>query len=129
MWNIFLPKLFRKKRIFCLNARKYISINFYIQEKQLAKYENLGILPFKTISIISQRKAFCRQRIPQPSCTRKEIADRDIIKTFKNDVIKIMPIRIRSGSPTQISKRKQFSQFRWTSTKIISTQRTWSGYI
>ena len=87
MWNIFLPKLLRKKWIFCLNDFKYGSINFHIQEKQPAKYETLGILPFKTISIMSQGKAFCRQRIPQSSCARKETADRDIIESSKKNHI------------------------------------------
>ena len=65
----------------------------------------MGIAPFKTISIISPGKAFCRQRIPQSSCARKETADRDIIKTSKNGDRKIMqPIRITSESPTQIRK-------------------------
>ena len=55
--------------------------------------------------MISQGKAFCRQRIPQSSCARKETADRDIFKTFKNGDRKTMqPIRITSGSPTQMRK-------------------------
>ena len=92
-----------KKRIFCLNDFKYGIINF--QEKQPAKYENLGIVSFKTISIMSQGKAICRQKIPQSNCLTEETADRDIIKTFKNGNSKIMqPIRITSGSPTQIRK-------------------------
>ena len=75
------------------------------QEKQPAKYENLGIVSFKTPSIICQGKAFCRQKIPRSSCVRKETADRDIIKTPKNGGRKIMqPIRITSGYPTQIRK-------------------------
>ena len=100
MWNInYCPK----KWIFCLNDFKYGSK--IIHEKQPAKYENLGIVSFKTISIISQGKAFCRQKIPQSSCVREETADRDIIKTSKNGDSKIMqPIRITSGSPTQIRK-------------------------
>ena len=92
-----------KKWKFCLNDFKYGIINF--QEKQPAKYENLGIVSFKTISIMSQRKVYCRQRIPQSSCARKETADKDIIKTSKNGDRKIMqPIRIMSGSPNQIRK-------------------------
>ena len=89
--------------MFCHNDFKYGSINF--QEKQPAKYENLIIVSFKTISIISQRKAYCRQRIPQSSCARKETADRNIIKTSKNGDRKIVqPIRITSGSPNQTRK-------------------------
>ena len=92
-----------------------------------------GTVCFKTISIISQGKAFCRKRIPQPSSSsyaRKETADKDITKTSKNGDRKIMPpARITSGSPIQIRKQKQFSQFRRTSTKTISTKKTQGGYI
>ena len=62
---------------------------------------------------MSQEKAFCRQRITQSSCAKKETADRDIIKTSKKGDRKIMQtVRIRNGSPTQISQKKQFGQFR-----------------
>ena len=100
---LFSLNYWAKKRIFCLNDFKYGIINF--QEKQPAKYENLGIVSFRTISIMSQRKVYCRQRIQQSSCARKETADKDIIKTSKNGDRKIMqPIRIMSGSPNQIRK-------------------------
>ena len=105
MWNIFLLKLLRNKWIFCLDDFKYGSINFHIQEKQPPKHENLAIVPFKTLSIISPGKAFWGQKIPQSRCARKETADRGIIKTSKNGDRKIMqPVRIKSGSPTQIRK-------------------------
>ena len=39
----------------------------------------------KAIQIIGQRKAFYRQKIPEPSCTRKETIDTDILVTFRND--------------------------------------------
>ena len=44
----------------------------------------------KTIQIIGQRKAFFRQRIPEPSCVRKETADIDILVTSRNGDRKIM---------------------------------------
>ena len=67
----------------------------------------MDVVPFKTISIISQGKAFCRQRIPQSSCARKETAGKDIFTTSKNGDRKIMlTIRITSGSPTQISNKR-----------------------
>ena len=38
----------------------------------------------KTTKIIGQRKAFHRQRIPEPSCARKETVDINILVTYKN---------------------------------------------
>ena len=38
----------------------------------------------KATKIIGQRKAFCRQRIPESSCARKETVDLDILVTSKN---------------------------------------------
>ena len=38
----------------------------------------------KATKIIGQRKAFYRQRIPEPSCARKEAVDVDILATSKN---------------------------------------------
>ena len=67
----------------------------------------MGIVPFKTISIISLGKAFCRQRIPQSNCAIKDTAGKDIFTASKNGNRKIMlTIRIISGSPTQISNQK-----------------------
>ena len=37
------------------------------------------------IYIIGQRKGFCRQIIPEPSCVRKGTVDIDIIIKFRND--------------------------------------------
>ena len=86
-----------KKWIFYLCDVKHGNINF--QEKQPAKYKNLSTVSFKIISIISQGKEFCRQRIPPSSCARKETADRDIIKKSKNGDRKIMqPIDHRNSS-------------------------------
>ena len=55
---------------------------------------NFGL---KTTKIISQRKAFCRQRIPESNRSRKETVDTDILVTFRNGGGKIMKsIRITS---------------------------------
>ena len=51
----------------------------------------------KATEIIGQRKALYRQRIPEPSCGRKETVDIDILVTFRNGDRKIMQsIRITS---------------------------------
>ena len=51
----------------------------------------------KSSKIIGQRKAFYRQRIPEPSCGRKETVDIDILVIFRNGDRKIMQfIRITS---------------------------------
>ena len=44
----------------------------------------------KTTEIISQRKAFYRQRIPESSCTRKETVEIDILVTSRNGYREIM---------------------------------------
>ena len=63
-------------------------------------------------------------RIPESSYTRKETTDRDILKTPRNCDRTIMySIRITSGPPTRIRKWNQFSQSRWTSTKVIPIER------
>ena len=38
----------------------------------------------KATQIINQRKAFYRQRIPEPSCMRKETVDIDVLVTSRN---------------------------------------------
>ena len=51
----------------------------------------------KDTKIISQMKAFYRQRNPEFSCARKETVDNDILVTSRNDDRKIMQsIRITS---------------------------------
>ena len=51
----------------------------------------------KATKIIGQRKAFHRQRIPEPSCARKETVDINILATYKNGHRKTMQsIRIMS---------------------------------
>ena len=66
----------------------------------------------KATKIIGQKKAFYRQRIPEFSCARKEIADIDILVTSKNGDRKIMhSIRITSRPPSRKRKWNQLSQF------------------
>ena len=56
----------------------------------------------KARKIIGQRKAFCRKRIPEPSCARKETVDIDILVTSRNGDRKIMQsIRITSRTPSR----------------------------
>ena len=56
----------------------------------------------KATKIIGQRKAFYRQKIPEPSCARKETVDIDILLTFRNGDRKIMQyIRIISRPPRE----------------------------
>ena len=55
----------------------------------------------KATKIIDQRKAFYRQKTPEPSCARKETADTDILVTSRNGDTKIMQsIRLTSGTPS-----------------------------
>ena len=57
----------------------------------------------KATKIIGKGKAFSRQKIPEPSCARKETVDIDILVTPSNDDRKILQsIRIIS----QPSSRK-----------------------
>ena len=39
---------------------------------------------------MGQRKAFCRQRISESSCAKKETVDMDILVTSRDDDRKIM---------------------------------------
>ena len=54
----------------------------------------------KVTKIVGQRKAFYRQRIPEPSCVRKETVDIDILVTSRNGDRKIMQF-IKKGSGTR----------------------------
>ena len=66
----------------------------------------------KATKIIGQRKALYRQRIPEPSCARKETVDIDILVTSRSGDRKIME-SIRTKSRPTLRKRKwnQLSQF------------------
>ena len=56
----------------------------------------------KATKIIGQRKAFYRQRVPEPSFARKETVDIDILVTSRNGDRKIMQsIRIMSRPPSR----------------------------
>ena len=64
---------------------------------------------FNAIQIVSQWKAFCRQRAPESNCARKKNLDTDIPVTFWNGARKIMqPIRIMSEPATRLRKWNQF---------------------
>ena len=66
----------------------------------------------KAIQITGQRKAFYRQRIPEPSCARKETVDIDILVTSRNSDRKIMQsIRVTSRPSSRKGKWNQLSQF------------------
>ena len=66
----------------------------------------------KATKIIGQRKAFYRQRIPEPSCARKETVDIGILVTSRNGDRKItQSIRIMSRPPSKKRKWNQLSQF------------------
>ena len=68
---------------------------------------------FRATIIIGQRKAFYRERVPEPSYARKETVDIDILVTSSNGDRKIMQsIRITSRPPSSIRKWNQLSQFR-----------------
>ena len=74
------------------------------QEKVFRKNLNIEGVYYrlKAVSIIGQRKAFHRQRIPESSCARKETVDIDILPTFRNGEREIMhSIRITSGPTTR----------------------------
>ena len=72
----------------------------------------------KATKITDQGEAFYRQRIPEPSCVRKETDDSfilvtvDILVTSRNGDRKIkQPIRIKSRPPSRKRKWNQLSQF------------------
>ena len=59
----------------------------------------------KATKIIGKGKAFYRQKIPEPSCARKETVDIDILVTPRNDDRKILQ-SIRIISQPSSRKRK-----------------------
>ena len=66
----------------------------------------------KATTIIGQRKALYRQRIPAFSCARKETVDIDILVTSRNGDRKIIQsIKITSRPPLRKRKCNQLSQF------------------
>ena len=74
---------------------------------------------------LHHRKTYFRQRIPGSSFYRKETVDTDMLITSRDGDRQIMQsIRMTSGPHTKIKKWDQFSQFRWTFTKVITVQKT-----
>ena len=66
----------------------------------------------KGTKIIGQKKAFYRQRIPEPSCARKETIDIDILVTTRNgDRIIMQSIRITSRPTSRKRKWNHLRQF------------------
>ena len=61
---------------------------------------------FKATTIIGQRKAFCRQTIPEPSCMRKETVDIEILVTSRNVNKKIMQSISNTTSKFPLFKMK-----------------------
>ena len=47
---------------------------------------------YNHFKIMGQKKAFCRQRIPESSCVRKGTVDKYILKISTNGVTKIMQL-------------------------------------
>ena len=83
----------------------------------------------KATMIIGQRKAFYRQRTPGSSCARKETVDIAILVTSRYGDRKIMQfIRITSRLTSRKGKWNQLSQFWKTSTKVIPTEKTYTGH-
>ena len=72
-----------------------------------------------------QRKALCGQKIPEPSCVRKETVDIDILAASKNGDRKIInSTRITSRPPSRIRKWNQSNQLRSTSTQLIPIEKS-----
>ena len=71
-----------------------------------------GCSRLKATKIIGQMKGlYRRQKIPEPSCVRKETVDIDILAAFKNGDRKIInSTRITSRPPSRIRKWNQFNQ-------------------
>ena len=77
----------------------------------------------KGIWIIDQRKTLCRQRTSTSDCLRKYTADINILTTSRNNRKIMHSIRVTAGPSTRIRKQNQYSQFRWTYTKVMSIKR------
>ena len=61
-----------------------------------------------------------RQKIPETSYTRDDIADIGIVVTSRNGEGKIMqPTGMKNKLSPRIRERNQFSQFRRTSYKVL----------
>ena len=79
----------------------------------------------KATKITDQGEAFYRQRIPEPSCVRKETVDIDILVTSRNDGRNIMQsIRVTSRPLSRKRKWNNLNQFWRISTKVIPIEKT-----
>ena len=98
--------------------------DYIIQEFCLERtYSTLKATRLKA-KIIGQRKAFYRQRIPEPSCAMKETVDIDILVTTRNGDRKIMQSnRITSRPPSKKRKWNQLRQFQRTSTEVVPVEK------
>ena len=89
--------------------------DYSIHEKCLERTYSLKMSVnsrLKATKIISQRKAFYRQRIPEPSCARKETVNIDILATSRDGDRKIMQsIRITNRPTSRKRKWNPLSQF------------------
>ena len=84
-----------------------------------------GVYWIKVIYIIGQRKVLWKQTIPHSTCTKKKtVATEKLIPSTDDDKKIMQPICITSRSPIRMRKWNQFSQFRWTSTKVIPVEKT-----
>ena len=79
----------------------------------------------RAIYIIDHRKAFCRKRISESSCVRKETVDTEIFIAPRNDNKKIMhSTRITSEPLTRIRKWNQLSSSdEHQGTRVIPIER------
>ena len=92
--------------------------------------KNVCYSRLKATKIIGQRKAFYRQRIPEPSCVWKETVDIDILVTSRNSDKKIIQsMRITNRPSSRKRKQRQLSQFWRTSTKVTPTEKIYAGHI
>ena len=66
----------------------------------------------KATKITCQRKAFCRQRIPESGFARKETVEIGILVTSGNGDRNMQSIRITSRPLSRLRKWSQLNQFR-----------------
>ena len=101
-WNLLHARVTRKRSTKRLNHTG----NLFRKNLQLKVFVNSRVNANK---IVGQRKAFHRQRIPEPSCVRKE-TDIEILVTSRNGSRKIIhSIRITNRPSTRIKTWNQLS--------------------
>ena len=74
----------------------------------------------KAIQIIDQKKTLLQVK---SDCVGKYAADLNILITSRNNRKIMHSTRVTTGPPTRIRKHNQYSQFRWTYTKVMSIKR------